>query len=77
MNGNLDALLGKFQASQKILETITVIPNMASQYHSRPVFSVLVVGCGLSGLASALALAQAGHHVIVFERSVKLQEVIS
>lgn len=38
---------------------------------------VLVVGCGLSGLASALALAQAGHRVTVFERSAKLQEVIS
>ena len=42
---------------------------------SRPLFSVLVVGCGLSGLASALALAQAGHKVTVFERSGKLQEV--
>ncbi|GIK00985.1 hypothetical protein Aspvir_005015 [Aspergillus viridinutans] len=33
------------------------------------------MGCGLSGLASALALAQAGHRVTVFERSVKLQEI--
>jgi salicylate hydroxylase len=39
--------------------------------------SVLIVGCGLSGLASALALAQAGHRVTVFERSAKLQEVTS
>ncbi|KAI1497644.1 hypothetical protein F5X99DRAFT_432823 [Biscogniauxia marginata] len=48
---------------------------MAYERHSQPVLSVLVVGCGLSGLASSLALAQAGHHVTVFERSVKLQEI--
>ncbi|KAI7554433.1 hypothetical protein KC331_g552 [Hortaea werneckii] len=36
---------------------------------------ILIVGCGLGGLASALALAQAGHRVTVFERSAKLQEI--
>ncbi|KAK2011568.1 FAD/NAD(P)-binding domain-containing protein [Colletotrichum eremochloae] len=48
---------------------------MAKTSVSRPPLSILIVGCGLSGLASALALAQAGHHVTVFERSVKLQEI--
>lgn len=49
---------------------------MTSECSPKPLFSILIVGCGLSGLASALALAQAGHHVTVFERSAKLQEVI-
>ncbi|KAM7212721.1 putative FAD binding domain containing protein [Rhypophila decipiens] len=44
-------------------------------HNSKPAFDVLVVGCGLAGLASALALAQAGHRVTVFERSEKLQEL--
>lgn len=57
------------------IETITFMSNMADACDSRPVFSVLIVGCGLSGLASALALAQAGHRVTVFERNAKLQEV--
>ncbi|GFF38203.1 putative FAD binding domain-containing protein [Aspergillus udagawae] len=48
---------------------------MADTCNSQPVLSVLIVGCGLSGLASALALAQAGHRVTVFERSAKLQEI--
>ncbi|KAI1734120.1 hypothetical protein F4680DRAFT_471418 [Xylaria scruposa] len=48
---------------------------MAYESDSRLVFSFLVVGCGLSGLASALAIAQAGHHVTVFERSAELQEI--
>ena len=50
---------------------------MADTCNSQSVFFILIVGCGLSGLASALALAQAGHRVIVFERSAQLQEVVS
>jgi len=51
------------------------IETMKPEIPQRPVFSILVIGCGLSGLASALALSQAGHHVTVFERSTVLQEV--
>ncbi|KAI0967467.1 hypothetical protein F4678DRAFT_445568 [Xylaria arbuscula] len=50
---------------------------MTDNFQSRPQFSVLVVGCGLSGLASALAIVQAGHRVTVFERSVELSVLAS
>lgn len=53
------------------------ISVMENRCTSKPIFHVLVVGCGLSGLASALALAQAGHRITVFERSIQLQEVIN
>jgi heterodisulfide reductase subunit A-like polyferredoxin len=47
----------------------------SKEAEQKPQFHALIVGCGLSGLASALALGKAGHRVTVFERSVKLQEV--
>ena len=35
----------------------------------------LIVGCGLSGLATAIALRRSGHEVIIFERMPELREV--
>ncbi|KAM7196188.1 putative FAD binding domain containing protein [Rhypophila sp. PSN 637] len=62
--------------SQSIISPL-YLPTAATMpdHNSKPAFDVLVVGCGLAGLASALALAQAGHRVTVFERSEKLQEL--
>lgn len=37
--------------------------------------SVLIVGGGIGGLATAIALSRSGHHVIVLEGARKLSEV--
>lgn len=37
--------------------------------------NILIIGGGLCGLATALALRQAGHDVGVFERAPELKEV--
>ncbi|KAM7183487.1 hypothetical protein V8F20_012606 [Naviculisporaceae sp. PSN 640] len=73
MGNRLSSLLtiGASRPLEKAEDTIAT-----SSDNQRPVFDVLVIGCGLSGLASVLALAQAGHRVTVFERSEKLQEEI-
>lgn len=39
--------------------------------------NVIVVGAGLGGLATAIALRRRGHQVTVFERAPKLDEVFS
>lgn len=37
--------------------------------------NILVVGAGLGGLATAVALRRTGHHVTVFEQAPELMEV--
>jgi salicylate hydroxylase len=38
---------------------------------------VLIIGCGIGGLACAIPLRRAGHEVIVLERVPAVQEVCS
>ena len=43
----------------------------------RPICTVAVIGCGVSGLAAAIGISRAGHKVIIFEQAVALSEVCS
>lgn len=37
--------------------------------------NVAVVGCGLAGVATALAIQRAGHHTTIFEQASGVNEV--
>jgi salicylate hydroxylase len=38
-------------------------------------FNVAIIGAGLGGLAAAIGIAKAGHHVTIIERAPELAEV--
>lgn len=48
---------------------------MYSQSKSQIQLDIIIVGAGLSGLASAVAASLSGHHVTVFESAKELREV--
>lgn len=47
----------------------------AAPKEARVKLNILVVGAGLGGLATAIALRRTGHHVTVFEQAPELMEV--
>ena len=43
--------------------------------HTKPRCRILIIGGGLAGLATAIAVMLAGHEAIIFERMPELKEV--
>jgi salicylate hydroxylase len=46
-----------------------------NEIKSRVQLNIIIVGAGLGGLSTAIALRQRGHRVTVFEQAIKLGEV--
>jgi ribulose 1,5-bisphosphate synthetase/thiazole synthase len=54
---------------------LTAITQPYKQQKSPVQLDIIVVGAGLSGLATAIGAALSGHHVTVFESAKELLEV--
>lgn len=55
----------------------TIDSTIASSNQAAVPLHVIVVGAGLGGLATSVALARKGHHVTVLEQAKELREVIT
>ena len=42
---------------------------------AKSTYHVLIIGCGLGGLAAAIGIRRAGHDVTILEKVAELQEV--
>lgn len=65
---NFDLAVGAFRSSLQMGPDPTLETPVAKCH-------VLIVGCGLGGLAAAVSIRRAGHDVIVLEKNAQLQEV--
>ena len=52
------------------------MPSVHDHDAARSPCCVIVVGCGLGGLAAAIGFTKAGHKVTIFERMAELREVL-
>ena len=52
-----------------------IMPNGSSSTLTNIKCHILIIGCGLGGLAAAIAIRKVGHEVTILEKRAQLQEV--